>query len=463
MTFLAALIIFCSGLACAGLSEKIEAIINSPSQKGTVYSVNIIEPKTGRVIYAHNANAAMIPASNMKIVTTAAALKFLGPDFVYKTQVYLCDGNLIVKASGDPLLGDEATDKQYGRSEGWVFEKIIDSLKAAGVTKIENIVIDTTIFSGNPVHPNWPKDQLNRWYACEVTGLNYNDNCIDITVTNKNGKIEIDCQPLTGFIKIQNDVTPIRNGSGAAGAYRTPGKPNYIKIFGKCRKQQGPFDVAIENPPGFFGFMLYEKLNTASINCSGKLLEMGSDNCGTEKLVTEFSTPLSDCLKRCNKNSLGLAAESLLKTIAANTSATGKNGSWERGSKVISGYLESLRIDKGEFIIDDGSGLSRQNRLSTNALSRVICDMYNQAYWNIYKDSLAVGGQDGTIEKYFGEQKYRGKILGKTGYIDLVKSFSGVCLTDNGDYVFSIIVNKANGKSRLAINNIAEAIIDCYE
>ena len=78
----------------------------------------------------------------------------------------------------------------------------------------------------------------------------------------------------------------------------------------------------------------------------------------------------------------------------------------------------------------------------------------------MYKDTLAVGGIDGTIARYFKDAKYKGKIIGKTGYINSVKSFSGVCSTDDGDYIFSILTNNTNGKTRGVINKIAEAIID---
>jgi len=81
----------------------------------------------------------------------------------------------------------------------------------------------------------------------------------------------------------------------------------------------------------------------------------------------------------------------------------------------------------------------------------------------LYKDSLAGGGIEGTIEKYFKEEKYKGKIFGKTGYVNSVKSLSGLCVTDQGDYIFSILSNNANGQTRTVINNIAQEIIDYFE
>jgi D-alanyl-D-alanine carboxypeptidase/D-alanyl-D-alanine-endopeptidase (penicillin-binding protein 4) len=113
-------------------------------------------------------------------------------------------------------------------------------------------------------------------------------------------------------------------------------------------------------------------------------------------------------------------------------------------------------------VIDDGSGLSRNNRMTTHALSTILLDLYRSKNWELFQGSLAVGGEDGTIDKYFGEARYRGKVRAKTGYISGVRALSGVCLTDTGPYIFSILSNGPKGLSRDAINNIPKAIIDEY-
>jgi len=103
------------------------------SQKGVEFSVHVMDARTGETLYAHRADQAMIPASNMKIVTTAVALSTLGPDFAYVTQVGVLGNTLVVLGSGDPLLGDLATDAQSGRTPGWIFQDIADRLRQVGV------------------------------------------------------------------------------------------------------------------------------------------------------------------------------------------------------------------------------------------------------------------------------------------------------------------------------------------
>jgi serine-type D-Ala-D-Ala carboxypeptidase/endopeptidase (penicillin-binding protein 4) len=449
-------------IASAGLAEQIDGIINQSSQKDVQYSIAIIKADSGEVVYSHDANKAMVPASNMKVITTAAALKYLGPDYKFTTEVGLCGDTLVVKGSGDPLLGDEVTDAKYQREPGWIFKDIAASLKQNNKTIIKDIIVDGSIFDNERVHPNWPKEQLNQWYACEVSGLNFNDNCIAVTVKNINGNVTVGIRPETGFIKITNEVVPIteeKSAKSAVGAYRNQ-TPNSISIKGKCQKQEGPFDVAIEKPAEFFGFLLRENLAGAGINVDGQILEKPTPQDCNFKKIAEYSTPITDCLARCNKKSLGLAAESLFKTIAAKAAPDGKNGGWAGGRELISEYMLGLGIEKEEFYIDDGSGLSRGNKLSANAITKVLLDAYKGKSWEVYKNSLATGGVDGTIGKYFKEEKYKSKVFGKTGYIAGVTTFSGICSGKGGEYIFSILANKTKGGTREALNDIAKAIID---
>ena len=456
----AVLFSICLGsFAQADLAKQINAVIRSSLQQKVRFSIHIIKADSGSTVYSHNAGELMIPASNMKIITSAAALKYLGPDYEYTTKVGFCDNTLVVIGSGDPLLGDEKTDAKYGRKKGWLFKDIAQTLKRNNIKAIEDIIVDSSVFDDQRVHPSWSKSELNKWYACEVSGLNFNDNCIAISTKKTGGKVAVFLDPQTSFLKFDNKVKPISKGTSAVGTYRNK-EPNKIVVYGKCRNRVGPFDVAIERPAAFFGFLLYENLTKAGIKTNGHLIEQALDDHTNFRLLSQYSTSLKDCLARCNKNSLGLAAESLFKTIAANNNPGRKHGSWDRGRELVSEFLLELGIDKSQFYIDDASGLSRKNELSSYAITKVLLDVYHSDNWNLYKDTLAVGGVDGTIAKYFKEQKYKGKISGKTGYINSVKSFSGICSTEQGDYIFSILSNNTNGKTRGVINDIAKAIID---
>ncbi len=450
---------FC-GVSLGGLAQRLVKAVGS-QQDAEAYSIQVVEPNSGTVVYSHNAHKPLMPASNMKVVTTAAALKYLGPDFEYRTKVGWQNGTLVVIGSGDPLLGDESTDDRYGRQAGWVFEKIVQALREQDVTEVNDIVVDTTVFDDQRVHPSWPAKDHNKWFACEVCGLNYNDNCIEVTATNMGSSVAIHIEPRTSFVQIINEVEPVTGGDSAIGANRTQ-QPNRITLFGRCKSREGPFRVAIEQPGAFFGFCLAENLARAGITPKGKLMEKAVSVEARFKPLVEFTAPLVDCVRRANTDSLGLAAEALLKTIDAYGRPDRKNGGWAGGRERIGKYLTDLGIPAEEFVIDDGSGLSRHNRLTTDALSKILLDLYRGKNWELFQASLAVAGEEGTIDKYFNETKYRGKIHAKTGYISGVRALSGVCLTNSGPYLFSILSNGPKGLSRDAINNVAKAIIDEY-
>lgn len=444
--------------AAAGLVRQIDSIINQQSQKGVEYGIQIVQAASGKIIYSHDADKPMIPASNMKIITTAAALEYLGPDFVYQTVVGLKGNTLVVIGKGDPLLGDRVTDAKYNRQPGWLFQDIVQALKAHDVASVNDIIVDTTVFDDERTHPSWPDSELNRWYACETSGLNYNANCIEVLVSNNAGTINIAVNPQNRFLRLINRVRPISSGKSAVGCYRTE-KINTIIVRGRCATKQGPFAVAIQRPAVFVAFLLTEHLRRNEIEVAGNVIEKSFAPGADFKVLTVHNTMLSDCLKRANKNSFGLAAECLLKTIAASQNSN-RNGNWSTAQRLVSDYLISLRIPPGHFVIDDGSGLSRNNRLTASTISRVLLDQYKGGNRQMYMDSLAVGGLDGTIRKYFKEPPYKGNIRGKTGYINGVKSFSGLCSVNEKDFLFAILANNANGPTRAAINDIAKAIID---
>ena len=170
LALITALVVVCfAAQAAGGLSARIDGIIAQPSQSKVEFSVRVVKADSGEAVYSHNATEAMLPASNMKVITMAAALKVLGPDYEFITRVGLCDDTLVIIGGGDPLLGDKATDDKYGKAAGWIFDDIGEALKQKGIEAIKDIIVDSSIFDDERVNPSWPKDQLNRWYACEVS------------------------------------------------------------------------------------------------------------------------------------------------------------------------------------------------------------------------------------------------------------------------------------------------------
>ncbi len=451
--------LFLVDFAAASLNSRVNALLGKADQKKVVYGIKIIDADNKRERYSFNSNQALVPASNMKVIITATALKYLGSDYQFKTQIGLSGDDLVIVGSGDPLLGDKKTDAKYGRGAGWIFDDIANALKERNVTSIKNILADTTIFDDERVNPSWPVDQLNRWYACEVSGLNYYSNCVDMTVKVVHSRPRVFISPATSYLHIENQVGYTSNSKkSAVGAYRNS-IANKIIVKGRCKSQEGPFDVAIERPAGFFAFLLAENLSRAGISTEGNFIEKQLDSGKVVTLLKEYKTSIADCVIRCNKDSYGLAAECLIKAVGAKRSGQNKNGGWENGRKAVSVYLKGLGVNEKQFYIDDGSGLSRKNRLSANAITSVLYDVYRSNN-KLFEKSLAVGGVEGTVSKRFAEKNYKGKVFCKTGYINGVRTLSGWVKTSKGDYIFSILTNNSNWKSKAVIDGIVKAIID---
>ncbi len=467
------LIVLALGVRCnASLQEKIEQIISRKDQANVKFGILVTEPRSGACIFGHNENLPLIPASNMKLVTSFAALKFLGQQFECVTIAAISGKKLVVVGSGDPLLGLADENSPDSNKFSDFLSDIVRTLKERNITEIEDIVIDSSVFDDVRVHPNWPREQLNRPYACEVGGLNYNANRIKISAFQKDGQVELSTEPNTAYLSLINKVQPVSKGESAIGSYRTE-KENVVVVSGKCR-QAASFDTAIERPAAFFGTLLAENLNKAGIKTSGHLIfdnispDFGEPSVRSPKdsraeklqMLVEHRTGMTNVLKQCNKDSFQLAAECLFKILGARLITGGRSGSWQGGQKVLTDYLESLGADVGSFYIDDGSGLSSQNRLSAAVIVKVLADAHSSDLWLVFKDTLAAGGVDGTLRKYFYQDEYRGKVFAKTGYINSVRALSGTCTTDRGEYIFSILTNDANYKTKEAIFDIVKAIID---
>ncbi len=445
-------------LYAAGQANTISQIINRADQRNAEFAILAVSADDGKILYHRNADKPMIPASNMKLTASASALHYLGPDYQFKTRIALLGNNLVVIGGGDPVLGDPQIDQRHDRNPGWIFEHIVQLLKDRGLTRFDDVIIDSFFFDLNRVHPSWPADQLNQWYACETSGLNYNRNCVRITASRQASAAVLRMDPDNNYLTLINQLQLITSGNSAIGGYRTT-TANRISICGNLNQSAG-FDLAIERPAGLFANLLVRHLRDAGITISGQIVQKYIQQETDLKIVHTFSNSIWDVLDRCNKDSLGLAAESLIKTISAEHTQGRINGEWPHGLKLVERYLNALGVDDAQFTLDDGSGLSRNNRLSCNVLVAVLQDIYQKPYADRYLATLAEAGNDGTIQRFFQHPPYRGKINGKTGYIANVRTFSGICRTLRGDIIFSILTEGGNSETRTAINDITKAIFD---
>jgi len=437
--------------------SRLEQVIQTAEAKKTKFSIYFYDPATDKPIYAHNPDTPLIPASNMKLITTAAALDQLGPDFSYQTRIALWQGNLVVLAAGDPLTGDPVIAQRRQKDIYAIFQDILEQLRQRKITALTgDLLIDDTIFDDQRFHPSWPVKQSDKWYTAQISALNFNDNCIDVNFAPaaQPGQIaSYTLCPDTKYVNIENECKTISSGSNKLGG-RRPQDTNNITLFGKCRYSQ-TINVTIDRPSAYFGFVLAEYLLRNGIDINGKLIiknlrdEKGRLPGDLEIFLTH-TTPIREVLPEANRRSLNMVAECLFKTLGAyfdpNTSTSSANpaqGSWPRGRLAVEAFLKKLSIDPALYQIDDGSGMSYENRLSARCITRVLAYMLTQPTADLYRESMATP-EDGTLAKHnrFSEPQYDGRIFAKTGFLNRAVALSGYAKTESGGFIiFSLITN----------------------
>ena len=450
------------------LSSRLDVAVRKQVRKGTACSIHVRDVATGKSLYARRCDTAMIPASNMKLITTAAAADRFGADFACITRIGLWGGHLVVLGSGDPLLGtDIDPDHPY---PSW-FGTLKDQLADANVTVIGgDMIIDDTCFEDLRFHPSWDRTQADKHYAAQVSGVNYYRNCLDITVV-PGSPITYSLFPRSAYVSITNSVK--RGSKDAIGASRILGT-NDITLWGTCKTAQG-ISTTIERPSAWLGYMLAEYLLANGISIQGKLVVRAVPElhgsavqaaANKPQWLVAVRRPLSDILAACNQNSFNLAAESLFKLLGA-AGSTGTvtsspddlqtSGSWHSGAAAVSAFLKRLGVRSDQFTIDDGSGLSPHNRISTAAITTVLCAMAGSPASAVYRDSLCTPST-GTLGKRHRFADCIGRIWAKTGYIKRVRAISGYCLDPNDTLLaFSIILNGPG--STAALDRIADAVM----
>jgi D-alanyl-D-alanine carboxypeptidase/D-alanyl-D-alanine-endopeptidase (penicillin-binding protein 4) len=446
-------------LAAAGLPEDIESAIRSTGLSATV-AVSVRDADGGIELVSVDASDPMIPASNAKLLTTGAALHVLGPDFTFGTGLELLGDMLIVRGDGDPSFGDPTVLRFMTRGDqtGLDVESLlaywVDAVAETQISRCSALVVDDRIFDRTFVHEEWPVDQLNRDYCAEVAGLNFHLNVVHFHPKPSGGR-----RPLVGTaspafpdLQISNRAESRRgpNEQSTVWIARKQGT-NQLTLFGNVpfpmRKEVA---VTIHDPPAMFASLLAERLRATGIDVDAARSARADDALPRGRAVGPLiSTPISTVVTRCNRDSENLYAEALLKRIGHEV--TGRPGSWTNGPAVVR-HVVHERLQDPSFtkavVVTDGSGLSRANRISAAAMTAWLNSFHqDERLARVFIDSLAIGGEDGTLQKRFRGVDLNGAVVqAKSGYIKQVCCLSGYVTMPGGPRrSFSILINDLRG------------------
>lgn len=452
---LATLLLLASSVA-AGLRDDIERLIRVAPLKGAKVAVSIRDADASVSLVSINAAEQMMPASNMKLMTTGAALHALGPEFEFATRMLLDGDRLIVVGAGDPAFGDPSLLAQMTTSDGLpmdveAFLRLwTKAIRDAGVTHIREIVVDDRIFDRQWVHPSWPADQLNEDYCAQVAGLNFHANVLHFYPRPRAGMPPdiSDVRPRANWLKITNSATSNMGPKSEhkPGIARKLGT-NELLFRGNVRVSSNlPIDVSFDDPPEFFAHLLADRLIAAGVQVDGFRAASANDpDPRGETIGPVIVTPLRTVLARCNQDSENLYAESLLKRIGHDL--TGESGSWTNGGAILRHIvLERLNDPTlaGGLVVADGCGLSRDDRITAGLMTAWLDSLESDpTIGSAFIESLATGAETGTLRKRYQSTDLNGAVVqAKTGFINGVSCLSGfVTAADGRRRAFSILVN----------------------
>ncbi len=431
--------------------------------KGATVAVHVERLDQPAEVYDRNATRAMIPASNLKVLTTAAALSELGSDYRFQTKLLVRptgdegEADVLVVGGGDPTFGDaELLDGVDGWDVRTILEQWAGILADRGISKVRALHADDTIFDSEYDHPNWPSNQKHLWYEAQVGGLNLNINTIGVHLERAGSRMDVKLDPPTKFVTI--DGTVKSGKKNAVIASRRLGTNTLILGGETNARVQGPLRVTIDGPTDYFAAVFAEALADAGITVAGTVVGPVETTDAWE-LIALHETPLGTVMSRTNEDSINLYAETLIKLLGRR--ATGQPGSWQTGGDAVIAYLDGLGVDVSSIVFDDGSGMSRLNRVTAKAMTAALADQYSSDDFDFYRDALSDAGSDGTLERRFRDQpSLHGRVWGKTGYINGVSTMSGYLHAQDGHwYAFSVLVNDIPSGKVWQAKALQEAVV----
>ena len=444
--------------------------------------------RPAEVLYDLRSAQPLVPASTMKLFTTAACLDRLGKEWRIRTYIGRIPSaekkgawDLAVIGGGDPNF----SGRFWGGDTVGAFRRWAAVLKARGVTTLGRIVLDDTLFDAVLQHPHWPPGQRAEWYEAPASALALNDNCMDIHVAP--GRVgdptRVWIDPPGDYVAVEGEILTVagRRDHGfrlvrivdekSVPAVRIRASGRYWVGAGEALEYR-----TMADPTKVYGSVLADTLRGAGIAVAGPVVRgrlVGKDGRARADFVGDLvhASRLDTTIAVANKRSQGFYAECLLKILGAwapTPQFAGvlppRQGSWASGTEEVRRWMAERGIPTAGCVIDDGSGLSKENRLTALAVTELLRVMAER-YGETFIQTLAVAGRDGSIRNRMRNTPAEGRVFGKTGYVAGVSALSGYVRTAGGRLlVYSILMNGfASGdlwRARLAQDKICLRLVD---
>jgi serine-type D-Ala-D-Ala carboxypeptidase/endopeptidase (penicillin-binding protein 4) len=429
--------------------ELTKLLEQDPALTGAIAGVSIRNAATGELVYQYNGDLRLRPASNLKLLTAAAALSVLGEDYTFSTELLtdgqvvgnMLFGSLYLKGKGDPTLLESD------------FDQLAQNLIEKGITVINGDLIgDDTWYDNIRYSRDLPWSDEHTYYGAPISALTASPDedydagsvLVEILPSSHKGDVAaVSISPNSGTVNIVNKVKTVgAKESKKVEIIRSHGT-NTLIIEGTIPLESKKIKewVSVSNPTGFALDLFKQSLAKKGIVLNG-IVKEGASPLNAEVIFSRPSMPLSELLIPFMKLSNNVHGEILIKELGKFRNG---DGSWEAGLEVLKSELLNLGIHSEAMILRDGSGVSHINLISSNEISHLLFKIQDKPWFKSYLRSLPISGES---EKLVGGslryrmQSIKGRVRAKTGTLTSVSSLSGYAETQKGQtIIFSILLN----------------------
>jgi D-alanyl-D-alanine carboxypeptidase/D-alanyl-D-alanine-endopeptidase (penicillin-binding protein 4) len=490
-TCLAVTALAAAGRAQAGdpsperLRRAIEPVVARPELRAAFWGIEVSSLASGRILYAWNAGKAFRPASTLKLVTTAAALDAYGPDARLRTTLETAGrldglgrilGDVFLVGRGDPNLSARFSK---GRPTA-AFEAMAEALVAAGVRRIEGrLVGHEGAFAPDRRGSSWTWEDLAWGHGTEISALSFADNLVEAALApgeRVGDPAVLQLVPDAGCLDVVSSVTTTEVRAQATGQaasdddedddvnelilLREPGS-NDVRLTGKL-PLGGEWNgrLAVADPASCAAAVFASVLEAKGIQVVSGVATSRAPLPGDARVLAAYEgVPMAEMIRVVNKESQNLHAEMLLRLVGLKLKG---EGSAARGHEAIAEVMKRLGVDDAGWGLADGSGLARTDLLTPHGLVALLAAMDRHSHAAAFRDSLAIAGVDGTLEKRMRGTPAERRVLGKTGTLQLANALAGYVTTTRGERLaFAVFVNNHATRGReavAAIDRIAAAL-----
>lgn len=444
------------------LRSDLGRIFADPNFANAQWGVEIVSLDRGEPIFSLNEARLYMPASNNKLLTSAAALVRLGPAFRFETRLAadgevhdgVLHGNLWVVGSGDPTLCARFHDgDSFAPLRAWAAR-----LKGQGIRKVAgDLVGDGRTFEPQLLGLGWEWDDLPFGYAAPVSALQFNENVVTVEIApgpSEGSQASCKGLPAPDYLAVDLQVHTGAPSSETRLELERAETGERVAIRGTIAQGAAPATrtLAVRYPTLYLLHAFRSALAAEGIDVSGcGVRACAPDSAAPDSLRVLHTHPsphLSEILKPLLKVSQNLYAETLARTLGR---AARGDGSFERGREVVEEVLRGMAIEKGTYRYADGSGLSRLNLVSADLIVRILRYMYRSRHFDAFFEALPVAGADGTIASRMKGTRAEKNVRAKTGTIANVRALSGYVRTADGEMLaFSMLANNFLVSTRAA-------------